>query len=218
MRVFYGRLLAPGDLSFDIGANVGERTRTFLSLGARVVAVEPQASCLRLLHAAFGHDPRVEIVATAVGAREGTAELAICEAASTISTLSEKWRTVGRFAGEYTWDRTEQVSVTTLDALLATYGVPRFCKIDTEGFDLQVVLGLSRPIPALSFEFTREFFDDARAAAAPLDGLGRWTYNASVGEGMAWFAPDWLSGSKLLECLANDPTPSLWGDVYARSV
>src|SRR5256885_878214 len=36
-----------GALVFDIGANAGAMTRVFASLGARVVAVEPNADCVR---------------------------------------------------------------------------------------------------------------------------------------------------------------------------
>ncbi len=39
---FYGRFLKPGDLVFDIGANVGGRVKVFLHLGCRVIAVEPR--------------------------------------------------------------------------------------------------------------------------------------------------------------------------------
>src|SRR6266436_503898 len=44
-RQFYGRFVKRGDLAFDIGANTGAKTAAFLSLGARVVAVEPNGQC-----------------------------------------------------------------------------------------------------------------------------------------------------------------------------
>ena len=36
---FYRQFVTEGDLCFDVGANVGRRTRTFLKLKAKVVAV-----------------------------------------------------------------------------------------------------------------------------------------------------------------------------------
>ncbi|HRD74433.1 MAG TPA: hypothetical protein PK264_00620 [Hyphomicrobiaceae bacterium] len=42
MDHLYSRFVKPGDLAFDIGAHVGDRTASFLRLGARVVALEPQ--------------------------------------------------------------------------------------------------------------------------------------------------------------------------------
>ena len=47
-----------------------------------------------------------------------------------------------------------RVPITTLDSLIARHGVPTFIKIDVEGFEFEVLVGLSRPINAISFEFT----------------------------------------------------------------
>ena len=39
---FYSQFIKKGDLVFDVGANVGSRSKLFLNLGAKVVAFEPQ--------------------------------------------------------------------------------------------------------------------------------------------------------------------------------
>ena len=56
LDAFHRRFLGPGDLAFDIGAHVGDRTASFRRLGARVVAVEPQPRLARLLRLLFGRD------------------------------------------------------------------------------------------------------------------------------------------------------------------
>ena len=38
----YRQFINPGELVFDIGANTGSRSKVFMGLGARVVAVEPR--------------------------------------------------------------------------------------------------------------------------------------------------------------------------------
>lgn len=43
----------PGDLVYDVGANMGNRTAVFYKLGARVVAFELQAYCPGLLRRVF---------------------------------------------------------------------------------------------------------------------------------------------------------------------
>ena len=58
-RRFYGALVRPGDLCFDIGAHLGDRTAHFLTLGARVVAVEPQPQLMALLRRRFGRNPHL---------------------------------------------------------------------------------------------------------------------------------------------------------------
>ena len=74
---FYRQFLGPGDVAFDLGAHVGSRVRAWRKLGARVVAVEPQPDCLRVLRLFFGRDRGVTIVPVAVGAKPGTARLAV---------------------------------------------------------------------------------------------------------------------------------------------
>jgi hypothetical protein len=49
MREFYWLLVPAGGLVFDVGAHVGDRVRTFRSLGAEVVAVEPQPAAFKCL-------------------------------------------------------------------------------------------------------------------------------------------------------------------------
>lgn len=43
LRRFYGQFVRPGDLCFDVGAHAGNRVRAWRALGARVLAIEPQA-------------------------------------------------------------------------------------------------------------------------------------------------------------------------------
>ena len=103
----------------------------------------------------------------------------------TTSTASHAFIAVAagstRWAGR-TMDRGKSVvPVTTLDALVARHG-PAFIKIDIEGFEEEALAGLSRPIPALSFEFTTIQRDVALAALARCVALGYQRFNAALGE------------------------------------
>lgn len=219
-RGFYAALVGPGDLVFDVGANVGNRTKVFLRLGARVVAVEPQPACASLLDEAFGDDPLVTVVREALGAAPGEAEMRVSDA-STISSMSVNWieavRSSGRFAA-YRWNRTIAVPVTTLDALIARFGAPVFVKIDVEGFELAVLQGLSRPVRCVSFEFTPECADAGLACVARLESLGFARFNYSAGESVCFESTEWIGASAVrarLESLRGDV--HTFGDVYARA-
>ena len=89
MDAFYVRLVRPGDLCFDLGAHVGNRVRSWRKLGARVVAVEPQPTLVRVLRLLYSRDPEVHVVAAAVAEREGVLPLHLNLANPTISTSSE---------------------------------------------------------------------------------------------------------------------------------
>src|SRR5574342_752175 len=115
---FYRDFRGPGDLGFDLGAHVGSRVRAWRRLGARVIAVEPQPDCLRILRLFFGHDQAVSIVPAAAGARAGRARLAISTATPTVSSMSTDWVesvSADRSFARVRWDRSIEVDVVTLD-------------------------------------------------------------------------------------------------------
>ena len=215
----YGQLLGPGDLGFDIGAHVGSRVRAWRRLGVRVVAVEPQPDCLRVLRALHGRDEGVTIVPKAVGAAPGTARLHVSTATPTVSSLSTDWiDEVGqdhRFRG-IEWDEGVEVEVVTLDDLVARHGVPAFCKIDVEGFEAEVLRGLSTPPPGLSFEYLPAAHDRALAALALVEELGDYEFNYSPVETMRWASSRWLDASGLVAELDRRRPLGRSGDVYAR--
>ncbi len=223
MRRFYRDFLGPGDLAFDIGAHVGSRVRAWRRLGARVVAVEPQPDLLRILRLFFGRDRSVTVMPVALGARAGTARLRVATATPTVSSMSPEWIrsvTTDHSFDRVRWDRAIDVSVTTLDDLIAEHGEPRFCKIDVEGFEVDVLAGLSRPLRALSFEYLPQAHDAALLALERVERLGptsrAYEYNYSPTESM-WLASErWLDADELVHLLDRFRPLGRSGDVYAR--
>ena len=114
------------------------------------------------------------------------------------------------------WDAAEPVEVTTLDALIAAYGVPRFIKIDVEGFEAEVVAGLGQPIPWVAFEYLPAQPEIARACIDRLASLGPYDFNLVPGEKRAFALPAWLDPEAIRPALARQARDGRSGDVYAR--
>lgn len=215
---FYAQFIQPGDIVFDVGANMGNRTKPFLALGAKVIAFEPQRHCADFLARELkGRDDFV-LVRKALGSAPGHAEMLISNA-HTLSTLSRDWvdatQESGRFEG-YEWQQTQQVEITTLDAAIAEYGKPSFIKIDVEGFEYEVLSGLSQPVAALSIEFAAEFIDRTLQCIGHVQSLARETlFQFAEGEDMAFSFDDWVDADTLVAHLRSLDNRT-FGDVYMR--
>ena len=215
---FYGALLKSTALIFDVGANVGQRTSVFLALGKRVVAFEPDRRALAQLRARFRFAPRILIEGVALGAQDDQLPLYFCQtdALSSLSPEHVKMMHDVHFQGDE-WHPGPAVHVTTLDSMIEKHGVPGFIKIDVEGFELEVLKGLSTPV-SLSFEWHGFRPSDIEQRAARLHELSNdYEFNYCLGEEVAFALPESVGYhtmvQEIIPGLARDQ--QAWGDVYA---
>lgn len=217
MLDFYGQFIKAGDLCFDVGANIGNRTKIFLALDAKVIAVEPQKDCSFFLKYYFRNNKSVEIIPKALGGKEGKADLYISDG-NTVSSMSPEWinrvKQTGRF-GNNQWSSTVQVQVTTLDELISKYGLPVFIKIDVEGYEYEVISGLSQSVRFISMEFTPEYFENSVKVLEHLSLLGSYEVNFVIGESFKFYLDDWTQSDRMIEILRGFKNKhKLWGDLY----
>jgi FkbM family methyltransferase len=131
--------LAP-TLCVDVGANVGEYSALLLEhTRADVVAFEPLPLCQAALKKiAATHGARLTLVAAAVGAEAGTADIHFEAGATAHASLSVDVKQVPYVANT----QSVNVPVVTLDQHFAKEARRiDLLKIDTEGFEHEVLLG-----------------------------------------------------------------------------
>ena len=172
-------LINRGDLVFDVGAHVGDKAIWFLNRGAKVICIEPQPLIAQRLHQRMAGVNNAIVVQKGLGRRRAVMNMSLCTSTPVLSTFSDRWKQ-GRFV-EKVWDQTALVEIVTLDDLIAQYGSPKYCKIDVEGYEREVLAGLTAKTGCLSFEFTAEFIDDASASLDHLTEIGYSRFNLSLG-------------------------------------
>lgn len=219
-KLFYSSLIKNNDLVFDIGANYGNRVEPFLRLGANVIAIEPQKKCCDYLSSKYGD--KIKILQVGLGEEEGVKEFYISNA-STISSFSQEWIkkvSESRFKN-YNWSNSISVPIITLDSVIEKYGVPKFIKIDVEGFELQVLKGLSKCIPLISFEYTvpeclpviNECINQIRKFNPNVE------FNYSIGESMNMNSRNWYTYEEIIKVINSKVfISSNFGDIYVRSI
>jgi FkbM family methyltransferase len=216
---FYKSFINENDLVFDVGANVGNRVEAFIACNAKVVAVEPQPSCVDILKQKFQN--RINIENIGLSETPGELEMHI-STDSTISSFSKDYieNTKDRFKySQYTGSI--KVPVSTLDLLIDKYGTPRFCKIDVEGFELNVLKGLHKQVPYLSLEYCvpelKQNLVECLTYVHQLSPSAQFNYG--VGESMTWALPEWMSFHEFLQHIDGSSfAQSDFGDVYIKNV
>ncbi len=220
-KMFYAELFlgAGSDLVFDIGANQGSKATIFVRLAKRVVCLEPDSRSVYRLRLRFAKEPRVIVEEAGVGSAPGLLPFHIVEPGSCYNSFSAK---SAEKLGVGTPDQSKQtvvehVNITTIDNLISKYGLPNYVKIDAEGFELEILRGLSYKVPLLSFESNLPEFREETLACIQrimeLSSSAHFNY-FTCHDHPIMLAPQWLSGEAMLEHVAITREPFM--EVFAR--
>jgi len=143
------------DLVFDVGANAGQFASEIRDSGfkGRIVSFEPLSSAHRQLTVAAASDPLWSVhERCAIGDRDGSVVLNIAGNSVSSSILDMAAAHAAAAPGSVYVGQEEAV-LAKLDSVAHTYlGSARrpFLKIDTQGFEWQVLTGAERTLPSIN--------------------------------------------------------------------
>ena len=220
-RIFYSQFLKQDNLFFDIGANYGNRIEPLINQGIKIIAVEPQKECVQYLKKKYGK--KIIVLQKGLGEKVEKKLMHIAPNANILSSFSKDWidstKQSGRFK-KINWNETREIQMTTLDHLIDSFGTPDFIKIDVEGFELEVLKGLSSPVKVLSIEYTvPERKDTLIDCLLYVNVLYNSTvkFNYCIGESTEFFLSDWVNFDRMLEIVNTKAfLRTQIGDIYAR--
>lgn len=138
----------PNPIVFDVGANDGETVQEFIERfpSARVFAFEPYAACCEILDRKFRGQAAIQIQNIALGEDRGTSELNLYSG-NRMNSLLRLDDGPGNVMGKsFTRAGSVKVRREALDFFCTDSGIDRIdvLKIDTQGYDLQVLKGARR--------------------------------------------------------------------------
>lgn len=215
--LFYKKFIKEQDLVFDLGANLGNRISVFLSLKAKVIAIEPQEKCIKYLKLKFGK--KIKVIGKGVGSKNGIMNFYESDA-STLSTFSEEWIESVKLSGRFSmfkWKKPKKIEVTTLDDLIEIYGKPCFVKIDVEGYEYEVLKGLSKSIQYISLEYAlpenKPNLINCIEKLYLINNNVKFSY--SIADSMELAINYWLDKDKMLALISTEEfEKTSCGDIY----
>lgn len=218
---FYKKLMrshpAKNNLIFDVGANIGSKSRVFSKLAKKVIAFEPSEKLFFSLRKKF-ENTNVIIYNYALGERISTADFYIVESNEAYNSLNKKHieeTATTRGIASLQTVKHEKVKVEMLENFIAKYGIPKYIKIDVEGYELEVLKGLKTPAPLISLEANLpEFIGESIECLNYLDAISakRYVYNFSVSN--KFLKERFLNKSEAIDFLRCTQLPYL--EIFAR--
>jgi FkbM family methyltransferase len=171
------------NLIFDIGFNVGEFTQTCFNKykDCSVIAVEANPNLCNSVSQHFFTNYNFSLLNNLVSNKEGEEiNFYISHNATGVSTASTEFMENSRFTkgskhlGENSinWAAPIKVQSTTVDSMIERYGMPDLIKIDVEGYELNVLSGLTQKANDICFEWHEEEKDNLYKILEHLQSLG----------------------------------------------
>lgn len=158
----------------DIGANKGSFTDAYLSKFANInlILIEANPFLCDFLKNKYKNFNNVTVLNNLVSSESEKLIDFYLNDNHVISTASIDWITKSRFARGNIWYQPIKIKSISLDKLIEIYKSFDLIKIDVEGYELEVIKGLSKKHGELCFEWAEEEKDKINLTCKYLQNLG----------------------------------------------
>jgi len=158
---------------FDIGGNKGLFTDKCLNTypECTIIIVEPNPILFDSLKHKYKNKNVIVLDFLVSSKNDELVEFFISDV-DTISTASLDWVKNSRFSKNSKWNKKELKKTINLDELVKIYGKPNLVKIDVEGYEYEVMLGLTQKLNDICFEWAEEQYENINKTCLHLKSLG----------------------------------------------
>lgn len=138
------------ELVLDVGANEGQFARSLRASRYQgwIRSFEPIAAVAQVLAANAATDPKWDVEAFALGAAAERSTINVSDM-TVFSSMRDATDAAARFSAQAAVARTEDIEVRRLDDILPDVPANTLLKIDTQGFEKEVLEGARKTLPAL---------------------------------------------------------------------
>jgi FkbM family methyltransferase len=206
-------------IAFDIGANIGQTVDELLPNYDKIICFEPNPNLVTVIKNKFFNNDKVTIEELGLSDKTETKKFNISNS-HVVSTFSEDWINNSRFTNVYNWDTSIDVKTTTLDEVIDKYGIPYFIKIDVEGYEYEVLKGLTKLLENtyFAFEWAEEQYEIVNKTVKYLKELGynnfSYTYQDSL---LNLENINWCNWEDLtIHNDINEDRKEKWGMIYFK--
>lgn len=204
---------------YDIGANAGLYTESNLVLNPKseFILVEANPALCSTLVKKFKDNPNVKIINSCVSDTSGKMLEFFLGDLDVLSTASKDWVLNSRFSNR-NYSRSILVKSISVEDLIKTYGESDRMKIDVEGYEKTVILGISKHIGDLSFEWAEESKTDILDSVSHLFSIGYTEFCISEKDNYTFMPTYYLSYEDIKLSLSSlDPSrKTRWGMIFAK--